>query len=175
MNEPGPEYINGPIEIVAYDPNWPHQFEAEAQCIRNALRHKAISIEHVGSTAVPGLAAKPVIDINLAVLNSADEEDYAPQLERAGYRLYIREPDWFEHRLFKRSDLRVNLHVFSEGCSELDRMLWFRNWLRVNTEDRDLYAQTKKQLGQRHWQRVQDYADAKQEVIAAIFRRAKIA
>lgn len=174
MTEPGPEYVNGPIEIASYDPNWPHQFEAEAVCIRRALQHKAIGIEHVGSTSVEGLAAKPVIDINLTVVNSADEDDYAPQLEAAGYRLHIGEPHWFEHRLFKRGDPRVNLHVFSKGCPELDRMLLFRNWLRANTEDRTLYAQTKRQLAQRHWRRMQDYADAKSEVVAAILRRAEV-
>ena len=80
-------------------------------------------LEHTGSTSVPGLAAKPIIDMTLAVPDSADEDAYLPELEAAGYVLRIREPDWFEHRVFKGPDTNVNLHVFSDDCPEIDRML----------------------------------------------------
>src|SRR5581483_10882254 len=152
---------NGPIQLVEYDPEWPRLFEREAARIRAALGERVVLLEHVGSTSVPGLAAKPRIDIILAVANSADETSYVPALEGAGYVLHIREPDWFEHRVFKGPDTDINLHVFSQGCSEIDRMLLFRDWLRSNEADRQLYERTKRELAQRNWKYVQNYADAK--------------
>ena len=121
---------------------------------------------------LPGLAAKPVIDILLVVENAANENRYAPELERSAYRLIIREPEWHQHRMFKRADPDVNLHVFSAGCDEIDRVLTFRNWLRVSEIDRELYARTKRELAQRHWKYTQDYADAKTSVIEMIMARA---
>ena len=129
-------------------------------------------MEHAGSTSVPGLAAKPIIDIVLVVADSADEPAYAPPLEAAGYLLKIREPDWHEHRLFKGPDTDIHLHVFSFGCPEIDRMLLFRDWLRGNAPDRDLYIQTKRALAQQEWGRGQDYADAKTAVVKEIMARA---
>ncbi|EQD76402.1 protein belonging to Uncharacterized protein family UPF0157, partial [mine drainage metagenome] len=127
-----PTRLNGPVRLVEYDPRWPEQFAREAERIRTALGERAIRIEHVGSTSVPGLAAKPIIDILLVVANSADEPSYVPDLEAAGYVLRIREPHWHEHRLFKRPDMELGLHVFSVGSSEIQRMLAFRDRLRDN-------------------------------------------
>jgi len=107
------------------------------------LGQHALRVEHVGSTSIPGLTAKPIVDIVLVVADSRDEAAYAPALEKAGYKLRIREPEWHEHRMFKGGDDKVNLHVFSTGCPEVDRMLGFRDWLRCNEEDRELYARTK--------------------------------
>lgn len=130
-------------------------------------------LEHAGSTSVPGLAAKPVFDIVLVVADSADESAYAPALESAGYVLRIREPDWFQHRMFKGQDPETNLHVFSEGCSEIDRTLLFRDWLRSNPADRDLYERTKRALAAEEWEHIQNYADAKTAVIGEIIARAR--
>lgn len=130
-------------------------------------------IEHAGSTSVPGLCAKPVIDIVLAVADSADENSYAPALQSAGYSLRIREPDWYEHRLFQGSNTEVNLHVFSFECPEIDRMLMFRDWLRNNGSDRELYASTKLTLAQQEWEQVQHYADAKSAIVEEILSRAQ--
>jgi GrpB-like predicted nucleotidyltransferase (UPF0157 family) len=121
---------------------------------------------------VPGLAAKPVIDIVLAVADSGDEDAYVPTLESAGYVLRIREPEWFQHRMFKGPETETNLHVFSAGCSEIDRTLLFRDWLRSNAADRDLYARTKLELAQQEWEHIQNYADAKTAVIGEIMERA---
>ncbi len=137
------------------------------------LGSRALRIEHAGSTSVPGLAAKPVIDIVLVVADSADENAYFPALESANYRLRIREPEWYQHRLFNGPDTNVNLHVFSSGCPEADRMLTFRDWLRGNAADRDLYARTKLSLAQGEWKDVQEYADAKTAVVEEILGRAR--
>lgn len=162
----------GKIRVVEYDLRWPEIFAREAERIRAALGEHALQIEHAGSTAVPGLAAKPVIDIILAVTDSREESAYAPALEASRYRLTIREPEWHEHRMFKGSEQETNLHVFSRGCPEIKRMLIFRDWLRANAADRDLYARTKLELGQRRWERVQDYADAKTAIVEEIMSRA---
>jgi GrpB-like predicted nucleotidyltransferase (UPF0157 family) len=164
--------VSGPIELVEYDPAWPGLFEREAERIRATLGARVVLLEHTGSTSVPGLAAKPIIDITLAVPDSADEDAYVPELEAAGYVLRIREPDWFEHRMFKGPDTDVNLHVFSAGSSEIERMVRFRDWIRANEADRELYEQSKRELAAKEWRYVQDYADAKTAVIQEISSRA---
>jgi GrpB-like predicted nucleotidyltransferase (UPF0157 family) len=168
-----PTRLDGPIALVEYDPGWPVQFAREAARIRESLGTRAIRIEHVGSTSVPGLVAKPIIDILLVVAASADEPAYRPALESAGYVLRIREPDWHQHRLFKGPDTNINLHVFSLGSTEIDRMLAFRERLRANAADRRLYAQAKQSLANRRWKFGQNYADAKSEVIEAILTRTR--
>lgn len=161
------------VVLVNYDPAWPRLFEREAERIRAVLGERALRIEHAGSTSVPGLAAKPIIDIVLVVTDSADEAAYVPPLVGAGYVLRIREPEWFEHRLFKGPDTDVNLHVFSTGSPEIDRMLLFRDWLRANPAEREVYARTKHELAQRDWTNVQNYADAKTAVVTEIMTRAQ--
>ncbi len=164
---------DGRIQIVEYDPRWPNVFVREADSIRTLLGSRALRIEHVCSTSVPGLAAKPIIDLLLVVADSAEEEAYAPALVAAGYVLRIREPEWYEHRLFGGPDADLNLHVFSSGCAEINRMLLFRDWLRSSAADRDLYGRTKLALAQQEWEDVQNYADAKTAVIEEIMARAK--
>jgi GrpB-like predicted nucleotidyltransferase (UPF0157 family) len=158
------------IAIADYDPEWPRLFAREADRIRGAL--PVLLLEHVGSTSVPGLAAKPRIDILLVVENSADEASYVPALEAAGYVVRIREPEWHEHRLLKGPDTDVNVHVFSQGCPEIARMLRFRDWLRERAEDRALYERTKRELALREWASTQAYADAKTAVVEEILARA---
>jgi len=164
--------LSGPILIVDYDSQWPDLFECEAATIRAVLGGRALQVEHTGSTSVPGLAAKPIIDMVLVVTDSADEEAYAPALAAAGYSLRIREPDWYEHRMFKGPNTEINLHVFSSGCPEISRMLMFRNWLRSHADDRDRYASAKLALAQQEWKHVQNYADAKTAVVEEIMARA---
>lgn len=163
---------NATITLLEYDPLWPKLFDQEASRIRSVLGNQALQIEHIGSTSVPGLCAKPIIDILLVIPDSADETTYVPDLEEAGYTLHVREPNWFEHRMFKGPDTDINLHVFSKGASEVDRMLRFRDWLRSNNFDRDNYARVKRNLAQRVWRHVQHYADAKNPIIQEIMERA---
>ena len=164
---------SGPVVLVDYDPEWPRLFERDAERIRAALGERALQIEHTGSTSIPSLAAKPIIDIVLAVADSVDETTYAPPLEAAGYVLRVREPDWFEHRLLKGADPAANVHVFSTGCVEIERMLLFRDRLRANDAERELYEETKRELARREWKFVQHYADAKSEIVEAIIARAR--
>ena len=167
--------LNAPIALVEYDAEWPRLYAREARRIRAVLDDAVRSVEHVGSTSVPGLAAKPIIDILLVVADSGDEPSYLPALEATGYVLRIREPDRFEHRVLKGPDTNINLHVFSDGASEIECMLLFRDWLRQNDADRDHYERTKRELAGRNWRHVQHYADAKTAVVQEIMVRATAA
>ena len=167
-----PTQLNNTVYLADYDPDWPLIFAQLAQEIQQVLGNTIYRLEHVGSTSVPGLAAKPIIDMVLAVLSSADEAAYVPQLESLGYGLRIREPDWYEHRVLKLKKPQVNLHVFSSGCEEIDRMIAFRDWLRSHPNDKHLYETTKRTLSQQTWKYIQNYADAKSAVVQEIMGRA---
>jgi GrpB-like predicted nucleotidyltransferase (UPF0157 family) len=176
---PQPEYLqppvraDGPIRLADPDPEWAMQYAREEKRIRAALGPRAAQVEHVGSTSVPGLAAKPVIDIVLTVIDSADEAEYLPDVEAAGYVLQFREPDWYAHRFLRDRDPDVQLHLFTVGSPEVERMLLFRDRLRTRSEDRELYERTKRELAARRWDYIQDYADAKSAVIEEIISRAR--
>jgi GrpB-like predicted nucleotidyltransferase (UPF0157 family) len=165
--------LNSTITLASYDPAWPSHFIQLKQRIQEALKEDVLLLEHVGSTSVPGLPAKPIIDIVLAVADSSAEAAYVERLEQQGFKLRIREPDWYEHRLLKFPDPKANLHVFSEGCEEIDRMLLFRDWLRNHDDDRSLYEGKKRELAGRTWKYTQNYADAKSEVVQEILARAR--
>ena len=162
--------MSGRILLKEYNPAWATRYEEERRKISQALGQDGVAIEHVGSTSVPGLCAKPILDILLLVKDASDEGSYVPTLVEAGYTLRVREPDWFGHRMLKGTFPEVNLHVFSSGCAEAQRMLDFRDWLRTHEDDRNLYANTKRNLAQQTWRYVQDYADAKSDVVRAVFR-----
>jgi GrpB-like predicted nucleotidyltransferase (UPF0157 family) len=168
-----PRVHDGPIKLVDYDTAWPELFARDAKQIAAALGVRALRIEHVGSTSVPGLAAKSCIDILLVVADSAEEEAYAAALESAGYVLHIREPAWYEHRMFENRNGNVHVHVLSQGCPEIERMVLFRNRLRTNRADRELYERTKRELAAREWRYVQNYADAKGTVVEQIIAQAR--
>ncbi len=160
------------IVIVDYDPAWPKRFHREAAKIRAALGEAAMAIEHIGSTSVPGLAAKPIVDILVVVKDSSDEASYVAALQSAGYVLRVREPDLDEHRMFRTPAKDVHVHVFSSGSLEIERYLLLRDHLRENEEDRELYARTKRDLASRDWPSMDHYASAKTEVVEGIIARA---
>jgi GrpB-like predicted nucleotidyltransferase (UPF0157 family) len=162
-----------PIQIADYDAEWPRLFAHEAARVQATLGDRVLLLEHIGSTSVPGLAAKPKIDMLLVLANSADEPTYVPDMAAAGYVLQVREPDWYEHRMFKGPDTDINLHVFSSGCPEIDRVLLFRDWLRGNAADRQRYERTKRELARQDWKYMQNYADAKTTVVQEILARAQ--
>ncbi|GAB3442456.1 GrpB family protein [Actinophytocola sediminis] len=167
------------VVVEDYDPRWPALFAHDRATIAAALGERALAIDHTGSTSVPGLPAKPIIDILLQIADSADESTYVPDLERAGFVLRIREPEWLEHRVFYRrvahgDPHNINLHVLSPLLAEAEiaRILGFRDWLRAHDDDRDRYAATKRELASKEWKYVQDYADAKTEIVEEILARA---
>jgi len=163
---------NNSIPLFDYDPTWPEQYAGEAAKIRAALGEGALVLEHVGSTSIPGMSAKPIIDILLGVADPADEAAYLPALTAQGYRLHLREPGWYQHRVMKGDEPLVNLHVLPAECPEIARMVGFRDRCRAYPEEFELYLSTKRELAARTWRLVQHYANAKSEVVEAIIARA---
>ena len=159
------------IVIVDHDPAWASRYERERARIVAALDERAIAVEHIGSTSVPGLAAKPIIDIDLSVADLEDEDAYVPDLEAAGYVLRVREPG---HRMFRTPELDVHLHVCETGSDWERRHLVFRDWLRSHPDDRQRYEDVKRDLATRQWDDMNDYADAKTDVVADIMARATV-
>ena len=137
------------VVVVEPDPRWPHWYAAVRDRVVTALGVRALEIDHVGSTSVPGLWAKPVIDVDLTVADSSDEDAWLPDLEAAGFVLVVREPDWEEHRCLKGFEPATNLHVFSPGAREPQRHLMFRDWLRAHPDDRDRYSEVKREVARR--------------------------
>lgn len=160
------------ISLAEPDPAWSSTYELVRRRIVEALGARVLSIEHVGSTSVPGLAAKPVIDVVVEVSDSATEALYLPAVESIGFDLRRREPKWYEHRVFRLDHPATNLHVFTVGCEEVERMLRFRDRLRADEPDRRVYERAKRALADRDWPTVQDYADAKSAVVCEILVRA---
>jgi GrpB-like predicted nucleotidyltransferase (UPF0157 family) len=160
------------IVVVDYDPRWPEKYQQNAAILSQALRGIALAIEHIGSTSVPGLAAKPIIDIVVLVEDAGDEAAYLPALVGAGYVLRVREPDWHQHRMFRTPDRDVHIHIFSSGCVEFTRQLAFRDRLRKNIEDRLLYESLKRRLAKEDWPDMNAYARAKTELVEQITARA---
>ncbi|GAA0565797.1 hypothetical protein GCM10010172_56780 [Paractinoplanes ferrugineus] len=166
-----PQRWTGSVAIVDYDPSWPARYASIAALIERTLGDRIISIEHVGSTSVPGLSAKSVIDIDVVLEDTADESLFVPALEAAGYRLLLREPWWQGHRLLIPATEDVHLHVWPASAVEPTRHRLFRDWLRAHPDDRDLYASTKRRLAVETAATPDDYTMAKNDVIDQIFAR----
>lgn len=166
----GPEALT--LTLSEYDDHWPAIYLEHRRRISAALESidVDIAIEHIGSTSVPGLAAKPIIDIVIAVADITAEENYLGPLLAAGYELRVREPG---HRLVRTPSRDVHVHIYERGASAIDEYLLLRDHLRSNADDRALYEQTKRALMSRRWDDMNDYADAKTDVIAAIKKRAR--
>ncbi|MCA2216037.1 GrpB family protein [Jidongwangia harbinensis] len=158
-----------PVVIEDYDPAWADRYEIAAAALLGALGDRALGLEHVGSTSVPGLAAKPIVDIDLTLADTDDESRYIPILEKLGYVLILREPWWHGHRMLIDAGEDVHLHVWPQGAPEITRHLLLRDWLRTHAEDRELYASTKRRLAREAGD--DDYTMAKNDVIDAIFER----
>lgn len=162
------------VVVVEPDPAWTEQAARLVDTVGAALGRTAVSVEHVGSTSVPGLAAKPLLDLLLVVPDPDDEDAYVPALESQGFRLVVREPWWQGHRLLRHHDPRTNLHVFHADGAEVARMRMFRDWLRTHPDDRDLYADAKRAASaaaRDAGEHVMQYNARKQDVVRAIHAR----
>jgi GrpB-like predicted nucleotidyltransferase (UPF0157 family) len=172
------------IEVVEYDPRWPDAARRIIDRLRRALGTRAVRIEHVGSTAVPGLPAKPVIDLDLTVADPAAEQAWLPQLQAAGFVLTVREPWWHGHRLLRGgragggshdgddTELPSNVHVFGPDSPELVKHVVFRDWLRADAADRDRYAAAKREAAGGPEQRMTEYNARKEAVVHEVYERA---
>lgn len=170
------ELVGGPeplkLELHSYDERWVGLYLDHRRRILNALVAATVGVEHIGSTSVPGLAAKPIIDIVVTVDDVTAEEDYLDVLLDAGYELRTREPG---HRLVRMPSRDVHVHIYEHGDPAVSEYLLLRDWLRSNADDRDLYESTKRSLLRGRWDDMNAYADAKTDVILAIKARARAA
>jgi GrpB-like predicted nucleotidyltransferase (UPF0157 family) len=163
------------IEVTGPDPGWPRQYDGLATRIRAALGWRVLQLEHVGSTSVPGLPAKPIIDIDLTVADPGREQDYVPALQTVGFQLAIREPWWYGHRMLRAGQPPCNLHVFGFDSPEPVKHRIFRDWLRGNPAERDRYAAAKRQAASAAnaaGEHVMQYNARKQQVVREIYHRA---
>ncbi|WP_375003600.1 GrpB family protein [Aeromicrobium sp. CTD01-1L150] len=163
------------IEVVDPDPAWPQIYAFLDARIREALGDLVVDLAHVGSTAVPGLAAKPVIDIDLLVEQPAAEGSYVPALCSLGFTLVVREPWWSDHRCLRSVDPMANLHVFGPDSPEPVRHRILRDHLRTSADDRDLYAAAKRDAAARanaEGEHVMQYNARKEPVVREIYSRA---
>lgn len=168
------------LEIVEPDPAWPSTYASLESIIRSALAPETIlSVAHVGSTSVPGLPAKPVIDIDLVVADAADEAAYAAQLERAGFQFLFRELKWHEHRFFTRDEPNTNLHVFGpRDLDQVNKHRVFTEWLRTHPEDRERYAEVKREASRKakgNGEGVHEYTEYKNDIILELLAKAEAA
>jgi GrpB-like predicted nucleotidyltransferase (UPF0157 family) len=159
------------VRIVDYDAAWPSRFQLERDRVAGALGATAHRIEHVGSTSVPGLAAKPIVDVMVTVADPDDDAAFVLALTKVGYALRVIEPD---HRMFRTPARDVHVHLWRTNTDDERRHLLFRDWLRENADDRARYEAVKRELAARTWRNSNDYADAKGDVIAAITERAEL-
>ncbi len=176
---PGREVVRGseravsdPIEVLPYDERWPARFAEWRERLRQALGETAVRIEHIGSTAVPGLAAKALIDIQVGVRDLEDEPSYVPAIEALGVPLRLREPG---HRLFRPSGDRprtTQIHVYRSGSAEERDHLLFRDFLRTHPDAREGYARMKRQVAGRYRDDRIAYNEAKTGFILDAMERA---
>ena len=160
------------LAVVGYDEGWRDAFLDQEERLRTALGTAAVRVEHIGSTSVPGLAAKPIIDIVVAVDDITAEEDYLGPLLTAGYVLRVRGPG---RRLVRTPSRDVHVHILEKGDEAIERYLVFRDRLRTDAGDRALYASTKRALIEQGFDDMNAYSDAKTEVVTGILRRAAAA
>lgn len=166
------------IQVVEPDPTWPRAYDVLADRIRATIGWRALLIQHVGSTSVPDLPAKPIIDIDLVVADPDDEAAYLPALEATGFVLRVREPWWFGHRALRSEEPVCNLHVFGPDNPEVVKHRLFRDWLRGNAEDRELYARTKREAAaaaNAGGEDMMQYNARKERVVREIYHRVFVA
>jgi GrpB-like predicted nucleotidyltransferase (UPF0157 family) len=166
-----------PVVIVDYDPRWPAMYQEEKDRVLGAIGHLVVAIEHIGSTAVPGLGAKPIIDIMTAVPSLADAPACVEPLERIGYE-YIPEyeADFPERRYFRKRPVRVDthhLHMVEQDSGFWERHILFRDDLRVHPETAHEYERLKRELAAQFGSDRDGYTDAKTSFIESVVAQAR--
>lgn len=173
----GSELIGPPerpaIRIAHHDPAWRTRYATHAAAITAALGDRLLQLEHIGSTSVPGLGAKPIVDVLIVVEDPSDETTYVPALEGAGYLLRVREPSFDQHRMLRPATRDAHLHVYPPWSKEIERYLLLRDLLRRDAASRQEYERVKRRLAAQEWDSMDDYAVAKTDIVEALILRAR--
>ncbi len=165
--------ITEEVALAPYDPAWPQRFEEEKKNIEAALDDRVVAIHHIGSTAIPGLAAKPVIDIMLVVRQLEDAIECIASLHDLGYA-FIDYPQNTDRRFFRKGQPRTHhVHIVAQGNTELRDHLAFRDALRANLQLRDQYATLKFDLAERHRNDRAQYTENKTEFVRRVLSSTK--
>ncbi|MCJ1436695.1 hypothetical protein MMC27_006076 [Xylographa pallens] len=170
--------VHPSITILEPNPEWPRRFEEVKERLQKALGALILDIAHSGSTSVPGLPAKDIIDVDLTLKDATDEASYVKPLDEAGFRFLLREPQWYQHRFFVENwpnAYHVNLHVWGPDSPEVARHRILRNWLLKTPADRELYAKVKREAAERTavaGDSMMGYTQRKEKTIQEILGRA---
>jgi len=165
---------NVKVVIVDYDPEWPALFEAERKRIMEALGDPDANMVHMGSTSVPGLGAKPIIDMMMGVGGKEEADRLQKALEGVGYTDVTPEPDdteWFYCLGYGTRDLYHHLHLVVEGSRHWRRQLAFRDYLRAHPDTAEEYHEVKKRLADHYGENRTGYTDAKTEFITGVLKK----
>jgi GrpB-like predicted nucleotidyltransferase (UPF0157 family) len=139
--------MNSKVEVVIYNSHWPSMFKREATLINEALGTNCLAIHHIGSTSVPGLCAKPIIDILPVVKNILEVDKATKAMESLGYEAKGECGVAFRRHFIKNRDVRThNIHIYEADDPEIDRYLKFRDWMRSHNDDAQAYANLKMEL-----------------------------
>lgn len=156
------------IGIVNYDPSWPDLYNKEKAKILEACGDKVHTIEHIGSTSVPGLGAKPIVDILLGVKMLSDADEIISAMQRVGYMYKSDFENVMPYRRYFTKPNQYHVHTVETGSAFWKRHINFRNYLRISDDDRDNYYKLKLELSKRDWNDRNDYAYAKTDFVRGI-------
>lgn len=164
------------VKLVPYDPLWPQQYEAERCLLLEAIVEKILSIDHIGSTSVPGLGAKAIIDIIVGVEDKKNADEILEAIKPLGYIHTSRgeDPNWFCCTCRIAGEVRFHLHLVKFDSDFHLKHIIFRDWLRVHQEDARRYYELKLDLAERYGHDMVIYANAKTDFIRSIVEKAKM-
>jgi GrpB-like predicted nucleotidyltransferase (UPF0157 family) len=164
-----------PVIIEDYNPDWSREFEREKEKLLKILNGKIISIEHIGSTSVKGLGAKPILDIMVGVNNLEEVDEFIEPLKRIGYE-FVRHKDFPERRFFRRGQWRAgthHLHIYQFKSKHWNNNILFRDFLRTYPNVLKQYHQLKKELAEKYRYDRVAYTQAKAPFIQNVIKKAK--
>lgn len=166
----------GTVILQEYNPEWPVLFTQEKELLRNAFGKRILAIEHIGSTAIPGMPAKPIIDINVAIESLDDIDDFIEQLPKLGYE-YMPNRRFADRQFFPKGPPKCRTHhlnlVEIDSPTAWRNQLLFRNYLRDNADARNEYAQLKRELADSYADNREAYTESKSDFIQQIITQSQ--
>ncbi len=164
------------VEVVPYNPKWPKMFEVESKRITDVLGENIVRIHHIGSTAIPNIYAKPIIDLLIEVKYITKVDEQNSQMESLGYEV-MGEFGIIDRRFFRKDNhkgIRTHhVHIFEFGSKQIERHLAFRDYMIAHPEEAQQYSQLKRELAKKYPTNIQKYMDGKDSFVKAIDKKAR--